>query len=62
MKGAVMLNGKVSFVAATRDFFSDRKVEIDEFKSLTHQDKVELREGLIQQGYDVDELKAPAGQ
>lgn len=52
-----MLEGQVSIVAAIRDYFSDRKMEIPEFKALTHQDKVELREMLIAEGYDVAPLK-----
>jgi len=62
-----MLSGRVSFVKACQDFFSSepfgRKVEIPEFKDLTQEDKVELREMLIAQGYDVAELgeKIPPG-
>lgn len=52
-----MLEGQVSIVAAIRDYFSDRKMEIPEFKALTHQDKVELREMLIAEGYDIAPLK-----
>ena len=52
-----MLEGQVTIVAAIRDYFSDRKLEIPEFKALTHQDKVELREMLIAEGYDVAPLK-----
>lgn len=50
----------MSFVKACQDFFSkpphERKVEIPEFKALTLQDKVELREMLIAEGYDVTPL------
>lgn len=31
-----------SFIQAIRTYFSDRKVEIAEFKALTEQDKIEL--------------------
>jgi hypothetical protein len=51
-----MIHGKVSFIAATRDYFNDRKIEISELKALSTQDKQELRELLIAEGYDVDEL------
>lgn len=55
-----MLHGKVSFVKACQDFFTSepfgRKIEIPEFKALTQEDKLELRELLIGQGYDVAEL------
>lgn len=51
-----MLNGPVSFVKACIDYFSTgqhgRKLEIPEFKQLTQEDKVELRELLIGEGYD----------
>ena len=51
---------KISFVRACQDFFSKppfaRKVEISEFKELTRNDKIELREMLIAEGYDVGEL------
>jgi hypothetical protein len=53
-----MLEGQVSIVSAIRDYFSDRKVEIPEFKALSYQDKVELREMLIAEGYDVAPLKS----
>ena len=52
-----MLEGQVSIVSAIRDYFSDRKVEIPEFKALSYEDKVELREMLIAEGYDVAPLK-----
>ncbi len=51
-----MIQGQCTIVAAIRDYFTDRKVEIPEFKALTHQDKVELREMLIAEGYDVAPL------
>lgn len=46
---------QMSLVKAMRDFFEKdgRKVEIPEFKALSHEDKVELRELLIAEGYDV---------
>ena len=51
---------KISFVKACQDFFTKpphgKKVEIPEFKALTREDKVELREMLIAEGYDVAEL------
>lgn len=54
---------QVSFVKACQDYFEKepfgKRVSVPEFKALTHQDKVELREELIAQGYDVAELKTP---
>lgn len=50
------IQGQVTIVAAIRHYFSDRKVEIPEFKALSHEDKVELREMLIAEGYDVAPL------
>lgn len=50
------IQGQVTIVAAIRHYFNDRKVEIPEFKALTHEDKVELREMLIAEGYDVAPL------
>ena len=51
---------QVSFVKACQDFFTkppfSKRIEISEFKDLTQQDKVELREMLIAEGYDVREL------
>lgn len=51
---------QISFVKATKAFFEEgrhgRKVEISEFKALDQKDKVELRDMLIGQGYDVAEL------
>jgi hypothetical protein len=47
---------QLSWVKALQDFMSrdnGRKVEIPEFKALTEQDKSELREMLIAEGYDV---------
>ncbi len=50
----------VSIVKAIQDFFTrppfGKKVGMEEFKALTRQDKVELREMLIDAGYDVSEL------
>jgi hypothetical protein len=57
-----MLEGQVSIVTAIRDYFSDRKMEIPEFKALTHKDKVELREMLIAEGYDITPLTTPPPQ
>jgi hypothetical protein len=55
---------QVTFVKACQDFFSTgehgKKIEISEFKELTREDKVELREGLIGVGYNVAELPVPA--
>jgi hypothetical protein len=51
---------QMSFVRATKDYFESgvhgRKVEVPEFKALSAQDKVELRDLLIAEGYDVLEL------
>jgi hypothetical protein len=47
-------------VKACQDFFTKppfgKKVEISEFKDLTYEDRVELREMLISEGYDVAPL------
>lgn len=47
----------MSFVKATKDFFekepNGRKVEVPEFKALSQKDREEIREGLIELGYDV---------
>jgi len=47
----------LSFVKATKDFFENgqhgRKVDISEFKALTSEDKVELRDLLMKEGYEV---------
>lgn len=53
---------QVSFVRAVKNFFEEgrygRKVEISEFKALSADDKVELRNLLIEQGQDVAEIGA----
>ena len=58
-----MITEQVSFVKACQDFFTNgkhgRKIEIPEFKALTQEDKEELRDLLIAEGYDVRELGAP---
>lgn len=50
----------ISFVKAAQDFFTKdphgRKIEIPEFKALTREDKEELREMLIGEGYDIQPL------
>lgn len=55
---------QISFVKATKTFFENgkygRKVEIAEFRALTTEDKTELRDLLIQEGFDVAELGALA--
>lgn len=54
----------ISMVKACQDFFSKdpygKKISISEFKELTQEDKIELREMLIAEGYDVLELPKPA--
>jgi hypothetical protein len=55
-------DGRVSFVKACQQYFTEgkhgRKIEIAEFKQLTTADKVELRDLLIKEGYDVREFAA----
>lgn len=55
-----MSDEAISFVTACQDFFSKgetgKKLTIPEFKELTHQDKVDLRNELIREGYNVREL------
>lgn len=50
----------VSFVKACQTFFTNgqhgKKIEISEFRALTQEDKFELREMLIGEGYHVAEL------
>lgn len=52
---------QISLVKALQDFFSKephgKKVEIAEFRALSNEDKVQLREMLIAEGYNVAELK-----
>lgn len=56
-----MIQGECSIIAALRDYFVDeRKIEVPEFKALSYQDKVELREMLITEGYDVTQLATPS--
>ena len=47
----------MSLVAACQDFFSKephgRKINIPEFKALSHEDKLELWEMLVAEGYNV---------
>jgi hypothetical protein len=51
------MNPPVSLVKSCQEFFSlgrhGRKIEIPEFKALTRQDKEDLREMLIGEGYNV---------
>lgn len=51
---------RMSFVKACQTFFTEgqhgRKIEIPEFRALSHEDKLELREMLIGEGYDVMEI------
>ncbi len=56
---------QISLVKAMQDYFLNKepvgkKIEIQEFKDLTYTDKVELREMLIAEGYDVAEIKGPS--
>lgn len=53
-----MSEEQISIVSAIRDYFNDRKIDIPEFQALTYQDKVELREMLIAEGYNVAPLKS----
>ena len=54
------------FVKAAQEFFTrephGRKVTIPEFKALTRDDKIELRDMLIAEGVDVAPLAAPVGE
>jgi len=51
----------ISFVKAVQDFFSKdpngRKVTIDELKALSPEDRKQLRDMLIKEGYNVTELQ-----
>jgi hypothetical protein len=57
------MSNLIPFVRACQIYFStppfDRKIEIPEFKELTRQDKVELREMLIDEGFNIEELPIP---
>jgi hypothetical protein len=57
---------QISFVRACQDYFEKdplgKKITVPEFKALTYQDKVELRDELINQGYDVAELVKPSSE
>ena len=57
-------NEPLSFVKATKHYFENgqygRKVEITEFKALSSEDKVEIRDLLIAEGYEVLPLGALA--
>ena len=59
-----MIKEQVSFVKACQDYFTNgkhgKKIEISEFKMLTQEDKIELRDLLIEEGYDIRELGVPA--
>lgn len=59
-----MAGEPVSFVSAAQDFFTKgkygKKLEIPEFKALTQEDKIELRNLLIEEGYNIRELGATA--
>lgn len=52
----------ISFVKAVKAYFENgryaRKVDISEFKALSHEDKRELRDLLIGEGYNVAEIGA----
>jgi hypothetical protein len=54
---------QISFIKACQDFFTrppfGKRIEIPEFKALAWEDKVELREMLIGEGYDVAPLSVP---
>jgi hypothetical protein len=55
---------QLSFVSACKKYFENgkhgRKVEIAEFKVLSTEDRVELRDLLIEERFDVRELGVPA--
>ena len=55
---------QISIVKALQVFFSaaphGRKIEIQEIKDLTFDDRAELRELLIAEGFDIAPLKAAA--
>lgn len=55
-----MITEQVTFVRACQDYFTNgefgRKIEIPEFKALSQEDKIELRDLLIAEGYNIKEL------
>jgi len=51
---------EVTLAKACMDYFSpDRKLTTMEYKELTHQDKVELREMFIAEGMEIAPLAPP---
>ena len=57
-----MFKDEVTIVTAIREFFNDRIISIDEFKALSYEDKVELREMLIAEGYNVKPINVAPPQ
>lgn len=56
-----MLTGTVNIVKAVKDYFGNhpdgQTTFISEFKALTPQDRADLRDELIREGYDIEPLK-----
>lgn len=48
-----MLQGKVTFVAALREFMGDPQITTQELKDLSEADRMELRELLTAEGYEM---------
>jgi hypothetical protein len=55
---------KISWVKALQEYFTKpphgKKIEVPEFKALSFQDKLDFREMLIAEGYDVMEVTEAA--
>ena len=50
----------ITLAKACMDYFSpDKKLTTQEYRELTHQDKVELREMFVAQGLDIAPLVPP---
>jgi len=59
-KGVKMAE-EITLAKACMDVFSpSRKMTTQEYRELTHQDKEDLREAFIKEGYNITPLKAPS--
>jgi len=61
--GVKMAVEQITLAKACMDYFSpDRKLTTHEYRDLTHQDKVELREMFIAEGMDIAPLAPPKSE
>lgn len=54
-----MIQGKTTFVSALRDFFGEPPITTDQLKNLSEEDRKELRQMLIDEGYDIAPVDTP---